>query len=258
MSKEANMDRQGSESPSRKDKVFVPLFKTTEWTVVLAAGPDDPSSFQALESLCQNYYEALLAYLRYCGMGDDEAKEQLHGFLQYFLEKKVYQEATPERGRFRCFILRTLKHYLGHEHEKSMALKRGGGELRESMDGGERQAILDQCIDHNSPDQMFDRRWALTTIEIATEQLRQECEKSGRQFLFQAFKARLGSGHDANISYAELAAALGKSEETLRVDAYRLRHRFHQLLYQTVKNTLLPGVSVEDEMEQLIGCLRRT
>lgn len=254
MSKESNMDRLGS----REDKAYVPFFKTTEWTVVLAAGPDDPSSFQALESLCQNYYEALLAYLRYCGMGEDEAKEKLHGFLQYFLERKVYQEASPERGRFRCFILRTLKYYLGHEYEKAMALKRGGREVRESMDGGEGQAVLEQCIDRNSPDQMFDRRWALTTIEIATEQLRQECEKSGRQLLFQTFKARLGSDSDTNIPYAKLAVSLGKSEEALRVDAYRLRHRFHQLLYQTVKNTLLPGVSVEDEMEQLIGCLRRS
>lgn len=239
-------------SPAQAGASYLPFFKTTEWTVILVAGADDPASAGALTRLCQNYYPALSTYLNHRGYKRDETEELLQGFFEYFLDKKVYQDACPERGRFRCFILRVLKHFLAHEYNKQNALKRGGGLEMVLLD----DVIHKECVDSLSPDVVFDRKWALATVQMAMEQLRKECDQSGRLELFQALKGRLVASDDTTIPYSTLSLQLEKSERALRVDACRLRQRFHQLLYQTVKGTLLPDVSVEEEMEHLLGILR--
>ncbi len=237
---------------------YLPFFKTTEWTVILTAGTDDPSSSTALTLLCQNYYPALSTYLCHCGYKRRETEELLQEFFHYFLDKKIYQDACPERGRFRCFILRVMKYFLLHERNRQHTQKRGGGLEMVLLDDvlKTEATVPKECIDPLSPDVAFDRKWALATVQIAMEQLRKECEASGRLELFQALKARLVVGNDKTLPYAELSPRLGKSEAALRVDACRLRQRFHQLLYQTVKRTLLPEISVEEEMEHLLSILK--
>lgn len=242
--------------PDNKDgKSYFPLFKTTEWTVVSTAS-NDQSSVEALSQLCNHYYSALRAYLLRCGYTRDETEELLQCFFNYFLDKKVYQVASPERGRFRCFILSVLKHFIVHEYKWQQAYKRGGGQEQVVLDEvlGMRN-VPKECIDHLSPDVVFDKKWAWATIQIALDELRQECESSGRGMLFESLKHRLMDNRDA-LSYATLAITLGKTEKAIRNDASRFRQRFHQLLYQTVKRTLLPDVSVKEEMEHLMNILR--
>lgn len=232
---------------------FLPIFQTTEWTVVMAAGPTDANSAEALNALCRSYYPALRSYLEHSRYQTGDAEEMLQEFFQYFLDKKIYQDASPERGRFRCFILKALKRFLIDEYHKRQAQKRGGGQELVELD--ELAEASGSCQDPLSPDIAFDRKWALATIHLAMEQLKTECETMGRGELFHALKARLVDGDDTIVPYAQLAKSTGKSEQSLRVDASRLRQRFHRLLYQTIKRTLLPEVSVEAEMRHLLGCL---
>jgi RNA polymerase sigma-70 factor (ECF subfamily) len=248
-----------SAQPGQGDnKSYLPFFKTTIWSEVLSAGTDDPASREALSHLCQNYYPALCTYLRYCKYPRDEAEELVQGFFCYFLDKKVYEKASQERGRFRCFILGVLKHFIVHEYNRQNRLKRGGGQDQVSLDDAPQISapVAEECADLDSPDRAFDRKWALTTVQLAMEQLRKECAEANRLELFQILKTRFVSDGEDTASYAELAAASGKSESSLRVDAHRLRQRFQQLLHQTVQRTLLPSVSVEDEMEHLLNILR--
>lgn len=243
--------------PQEGGQRFLPFFKTTNWTDILSAGTDDPSSFEALTQLYKNYELALRYYLYHCGYKQNEADEILQAFFHYFLDKKVYQDACPERGRFRCFILRVLKRFLAREYNKQNTLKRGGGQEMVGLDDvlTAHQPVPQECIDHLSPDLAFDRKWAWATIQITMEHLREECRESGKSELFQALKARLVDDNDMIVPYAQLSPVLGKSEKALRNDASRLRLRFHQLLQETVKRTLLPGVSVEEEMEHLMNIL---
>jgi DNA-directed RNA polymerase specialized sigma24 family protein len=238
-------------------KTYIPLFKTTQWTVILNAGTDG-SSFDALSQLCNNYYSALRTYLYHCGYNRHEAEELLHYFFVYFLNKKVYEDAKPERGRFRCFILAVLKHFLAYEYRRQSSVKGGYGQEKVPLDEvmGISADPPKECIDSLSPDLAFDRKWAWATVQIALEELRRECEASGKDILFQSLKLRLMDDSDTALAYATLATTLGKTEKAIRNDASRLRQRFHRLLYLTVKRTLLPDVSVEDEMDHLMNVLR--
>ena len=46
----------------------------------------------------------------------------------------------PEKGRFRAFLLATMRNFLSHERDRDRALKRGGGTMTLSLDveAGER------------------------------------------------------------------------------------------------------------------------
>ena len=243
-------------APASQTTEYQPIFMSTEWTVVLAASDSNPNSAKALETLCQNYYPALRAYLLLAGHSPNDADDLLQSFFAYFLDRKIYQEAAPERGQFRCFILKVLKHFIIDEHRKKRAQKRGGDVEILSLPEDDEHLVL-VAANGDIADLAFDKKWAMATVQIALERLQRECEALGRTELFQALKARLMDDSDTATPYATLSTKLGKSEDALRKDASRLRQRFHRLLYETVQATLLPEVSVESELEYLLHCLTR-
>ncbi|HEX3857538.1 MAG TPA: sigma factor, partial [Verrucomicrobiae bacterium] len=111
------------------------IFATTHWTVVLAAGKrHTPQSDHALEELCQTYWFPLYAYVRRRGHTKEDAEDSVQAFFARFLAKNYLAGLSAGRGRFRAFLLASLKHFLINEWKKSQRLKRGGGEKNLSLD----------------------------------------------------------------------------------------------------------------------------
>ena len=77
----------------------------------------------------------LYVHVRRRGWGPEEAKDLTQQFFARFIERKYLQLADPERGRFRSFLLTSLKHFLADEWDKLRAQKRGGGQPAISWDG---------------------------------------------------------------------------------------------------------------------------
>ena len=103
-------------------------FATTQWSVVLAARDgSDTEARRALESLSNAYWYPLYAYLRGRGHDADEARDLTQAFFAELLEKDMLQAIDRSKGRFRSFLLASLKNFLSHERDKEQALKRGGG-----------------------------------------------------------------------------------------------------------------------------------
>src|SRR5262245_25498235 len=93
-------------------------FPTTRWTLVLAAGgSEQQESRSALVSLCENYWYPLYAYVRYRGYSPDEAQDLTQQFFLRILEGRYLDRADPERGRFRSFLITSLKFYLADERD---------------------------------------------------------------------------------------------------------------------------------------------
>jgi len=108
---------------------------TTQWSQVLAARDgSDTQARAALESPCQTYWQPLYAYIRHQGSDPDEARDLTQGYFAEFLEKDFLADVNPDKGRFRSFLLASLRNFLSHERERSRALKRGGGALTLSFD----------------------------------------------------------------------------------------------------------------------------
>ncbi len=130
------------------------------------------------------------------------------------LEKNWLNSATPEKGRFRAFLLATLKHFLANEWDKAQTQKRGGGAVHVSLDAETRYQR--ESMNQLSPDRLYDRQWALTLLEVVLGKLRDEHETPEKRQLFDALRGTL-TGDQPDGGYAELAQQLGTNDGAIKV-----------------------------------------
>jgi RNA polymerase sigma factor (sigma-70 family) len=230
------------------------IFATTRWTVVLAAGGrGSASADMALEELCRTYWYPLYAYVRHQGHSPEDAEDLTQAFFAKFLAKNYLAGLDSNQGRFRAFLLASLKHFLANEWDRSRRQKRGGGATLLSLDyqGADTRYQIDPP-DHLSPDKLYDRAWALTLLEKVITRLREETQAESRAGQFEQLKIYLTVGTN-DIPYAEAAAALAMSEGTVRVAVHRLRRRYRELLQQEIVQTLADPAQAEEEMRALMG-----
>ena len=230
------------------------VFATTHWTVVLAAGQrNTPQSNSALEELCRTYWFPLYAYVRRHGHTKEDAEDLTQAFFARFLAKNYLEDLSAERGRFRAFLLASLKHFLTNEWKKSQRLKRGGGEVPLSLDWQTADTKFQVAATNEpSPDKVFDREWALALLSKVIERLQKECESDGKAKLFAQLKIFLTAGKDGTAQ-AEVAKALGMEEGAVRVAIHRLRKRYRDLLRDEIAQTLADASDVDEEMRALFG-----
>ena len=231
-------------------------FQDTLWSQVSAAGKlNSPNSRQALEELCRLYWYPIYAFLRRWGHHREEARDLTQGFFAYLLERNSIANANPARGRFRSFLLGTLKNYVSNEQNWANAIKRGGRHTLVSIDEETAEGLYaHEPATHTTPDSVFERRWAMAVIEEAMNRLRAEYAHAGAQALFLLLQPWLTGDHESG--FAALGATLGKSEGTARVLVHRLRERFRKLIRAVIADTVANEAEVETELAHLQAALR--
>ena len=227
-------------------------FATTQWSLVLrAAQPEDSTARAALETLCRRYWFPLYTFARRRVSEIHEAQDLTQEFFLRLLEKNSLAAASPERGRFRSFLLTSLKNFLANEWDRATARKRGGPfkALSLDWDSGESRLALEPA--HQlTPEREFERQWALTLLDVVILRLQEEFATADKSRQFELLKETL-TGSRAAIEYATVAAELQMSEEAVRQAAHRLRKRYRELLREEVAAT----VECDDEVEDEIGRL---
>ncbi len=243
-----------AETPSNAPGPPRDYFATTRWTVVLKAGSAGaPGADQALEDLCSTYWYALYAYVRRQGHSKEDAEDLVQSFFARFLAKNYLEGLSSDRGKFRAFLLASLKHFLANEWDRAGRRKRGGHATHLSLDWTQAdQRYHTDPADALSPDKLYDRAWAVTLLERVLVRLRQENAAEGRLASFEALKPFLTVGKSA-IPYSDVAKALHMTEEAARVAVHRLRRRYRALLRDEVAQTLSHPGQVEEEMRALLG-----
>lgn len=241
--------------PSLRARIGLALsFETTRWSLVLAAaGNDSLAARAALSSLCQTYWYPLYAYLRRRGLDPDDARDLTQGFLASLIERKDFEGLREDRGRFRAFLLASLKHYVSNWSAQQRTQKRGGGWQIIPLENAEGQYVIEPR-DHVTPETLFERRWALTVVDHLLADLRAEWSGQERTSEFDELKACL-LGQTPAGGYAAVAVRLGTSEGAVKAAVHRLRRRFQALLRQRVGETVADGRDVDDEIRHLIQAL---
>jgi RNA polymerase sigma factor (sigma-70 family) len=230
------------------------IFATTHWTVVLAASRRaDPQAKAALEELCRAYWFPLYAYVRRRGHPKEDAEDLTQAFFARFLEKDFLSGLDSERGRFRAFLLASLKHFLANEWDKSQRQKRGGGATHLSLDWHSADTQFQVAATNElTPDRAFDREWAMALLAKVIERLHAECVAEARERQFERLKMFLTAGK-GEASYPEAARDLGMEETAVRVAVHRLRKRYRQLLRAEIASTLTHPEQVDEELQALFG-----
>jgi RNA polymerase sigma factor (sigma-70 family) len=231
-------------------------FPTTRWTLVVAAGdPQRKEARSALVSLCELYWYPLYAYLRRRGYPAEQAQDLTQEFFVRVLEGRYLDRADPVKGRFRSFILTSLKFFVADEEDRQRARKRGGGVLvpLEFSSGEERYQR--EPVHDETPERIFERRWALSLVDLVIQKLRDEFVHHGRPDHFEQLKVFLLGQADA--PYAALAREMNTSEGALKVAIHRLRKRYRELFRQEIADTVADPAEVESELRYLAAVLAR-
>jgi RNA polymerase sigma-70 factor (ECF subfamily) len=231
-------------------------FSTTNWSVVVQAAQIDPAaSAEALEQLCRVYWYPLYAFLRRSGSSPEEAEDLTQGFFGRLIEKEALKTVAREKGKFRTFLLTSLRNYVSHESGKQRTQKRGGNNTFTPWDEIEaEQRYLHEPAETHSPEKLFDRRWAFTVVEQVLGQLRKEYESSNRLPVFVELQARLTQESDP-ASLAAAAGRLNMSEGALKVALHRLRRRFGEHLRAQIATTVASADQVEEELRHLLSAI---
>ena len=232
------------------------VFPSTHWSVVLAAHGDNPARARdALEQLCTVYWYPLYAFLRRCGHQPADAEDLVQGFIEHLLERQFFRAADPDKGRFRSYLLASLNHFLADAAARAGSLKRGAGRLHISLDavGAESRYALEPA-DPGDPEQLFERRWALTLLDTVLQRLEKEAAESGRASLFHKIKGVL-QGDRGEVPYAELGRQLGMSEGAITMTVYRLRRRYRELVREEIAHTVSCPEEIDEEMRHLFQVL---
>ena len=231
-------------------------FPTTRWTLVVAAGdPDRKGARLALVSLCENYWYPLYAWLRRRGHSADEAQDLTQEFFVRVLEGRYLDRADPDKGRFRSFILTSLKFFVADEEDRQRARQRGGGAIVPlEFSSGEERYQREPSHDE-TPERIFERRWALSVLDRVVEKLREEFVRHGRPEHFERLKVFLLGKSDA--PYTALALEMKTSEGALKVAIHRLRKRYRDLFRQEIADTVADPAEVESELRFLAAVLSK-
>ncbi len=234
-------------------------FTTTQWSVIaIASGdaPDTATQREALAGLCTAYWFPLYAFIRWQGYSQDDAEDLIQGFFARLIEKNDLADADPARGRFRTFLLASLRHYMANQRNRQQARKRGGGVRIVSIDVLAAEARLERGPSHRkTPEREFDRQWALSVLERALGDLRVEYEGRGRGELFAVLSPLLDGSADEESSHAVAAQQANLSPGAAKVALHRLRSRYRNAIRRLVQETCADDDEVESELRHLLDAL---
>src|ERR1051325_7637097 len=162
------------DTPSLVSSAVGGVFVTTQWSLVLrASASDSPQAGDALTKLCQSYWYPLYVYVRRRGHSPEDAQDLTQEFFARLLERNWIANADKAKGRFRSFLLGAMNNFLADEWDKARAQKRGGGiaPLPLQFDTAETRFSREPA-DNSTPEQNFERRWAVTLLETVLNRLR--------------------------------------------------------------------------------------
>ena len=222
-------------------------FPTTRLSLVLAAASSEQRQAKnALAELCRIYWNPLCAYVRSQVHDKAVAEDLTQSFIARMIEKDALRHFNKERGRFRSFLLISLRNFLANERDSAQALKRGGGVTVLPLEQTDAQA-------HETPDKLFERQWALEVLNRALDRVRIETASTGKAELFERLKGYLTG--EGELAYRDLGEELDMSEAAVKVVIHRLRQRFHQAIRDEISMTVTDEATIGEEIRYLIAVL---
>jgi RNA polymerase sigma factor (sigma-70 family) len=233
-------------------------FQTTRWSVVLAAARGGEGSAEALEWLCATYWYPLYGYIRRRGHDSETARDLTQSFFLSLLDRNSLRRIDPDQGKFRSFLLASVKNFLSHERDREHAVKRrpDDPDFRLDFEGAESRYLREGGGEGGglNPEDLYESRWARTVLDRALRRLGEEHETAGKAEMFRRLSGHL-TGEET--PYDGLAADLGLTTGALRVTVHRLRRRLGALLRAEVAQTVSSSAEIDGEIRNLLQAIGR-
>jgi RNA polymerase sigma-70 factor (ECF subfamily) len=232
-------------------------FSTTHWSVILSAGSERrEDARQSLEALCGRYWFPLYAFVRREGYSEQDAQDLTQAFFARFLEKDYLHDVDRSRGRFRSFLLASLRHFLANARDHARAAKRGGGRAPLPLDFSQAEGrYQNEPASNWTPENLFHRRWALELLQLVLRRLEHEHPEPDSRRFFLAVEDII-SGGEGTRGYAEIARDFDMTEGAVKSAVHRIRRRYKELLRDEIAQTVAAPEQIDEELSQLLAALR--
>lgn len=222
--------------------------------MLTAAQSETTGASDALASLCRTYWPPIYAYVRRRGYSAPDAQDLTQEFFARLLERKAIATVRPDKGRFRSFLLASLNHFLSDAWDKAHAQKRDAAKTIHFDTAAAESWLREPAAQTITPDQAFERRWALTLLDQVYQKLQSEYRHQHKGELFETLRSTLAGSSEA-APYADLAGRLNMSEVAVKVAVHRLRQRYRALLRETIAATVQSPEEIEEELRYLVKVL---
>lgn len=232
-------------------------FNTTCWHVVTSSRDQDSAiRHESLGELYRAYWYPLFAYLRRKGHSVDAASDYVQGFFLELIDKDFLATVSPEKGRFRWFMMSAIGRFVSKQTAKENAQKRGGDRAIFSLNVEQaEQRYQREPVEDWTPEKLYDRRWALEVLGKALEELKRDHESRGKLELYSALQATLAGEALTGEACEEIGARLDMSPVAVKVAAHRLKEKYRKALIDVVSQTLVDQDNVDDELDNLFAAL---
>ena len=231
-------------------------FATTHWSVVAqSALTDVTEAANALARLCEQYWPPIYSFIRRRGYPPVDAQDLTQSFFAFFLRTKAYARTDRLHGKFRSFLLASVKNFLADDWDRNQAIRRGGGYQFISLDPETAEAFYDAASAPDSTaERLFELRWAKSLTAGALNSLREELQAEGKLKLFEQLKSFLAGG-SALPSYDDTSARTGLPRATVKTHVHRLRQRYREIVRREIARTVSAPHEVDEELHYLCNIL---
>jgi len=201
------------------------------------------------------YWPPIYSFIRRRGYAPPDAQDLTQSFFAYFLRTKGYTRTDQLQGKFRCFLLASVKNFLANDWDRAQAIRRGGQYQFVSFDHKTAEALHDTAgTSDSTAERLFDSRWAKTLAGCALHTLRLELQAEGKLELFQQLKTFL-AGDSVIPSYDEASARTGLPKATVKTHVHRLRQQYREIVRREIARTVSSPHEVDDELHYLYNVL---
>jgi RNA polymerase sigma-70 factor (ECF subfamily) len=224
--------------------------------VLNAKAKDSVVATEAFGQLWRIYWRPIHSYVCSRGRNPTDADDLTQQFFMRFLEKGHIHLADRTRGRFRTFLLTSVKHFLINEWERASAQKRGSGQPSLSLDehvAGEERARI-ELVDERTAERNYEQTWALTLMDRVRSRIAEEYNAKSKADRFVQLEKFL-PGEESDLTYAEAAVRFGVAEGTIKSDVHRLKRRYREVLREEIAHTVATPTEIDDELRHLIMVL---
>lgn len=216
----------------------------TPWTLLLGA---DPKKKKEMEQLLSIYQAPILTFYLAKGLKKEDAEDLTQVLLMdFFLVKGSHRQAVPAKGRFRNYLLAAASHAMADERKHRTAKRRGGSKALVSVDKLKEAEHAWEPSSSHTPEEAFDRQWALSTWRAAKALFQKRAERA----LVEAFD--LFYDPRSKLSQQEAARKLGISVAAFNSRLYTARRQLFACLREIVR----PTVESEDDLAAELAKMR--
>ena len=230
-------------------------FCTTRWTMIQGALQGPQAETAAWDHLCTTYWYPVYAFVRRRGESPEDASDLTQAFFAKLLEQNWLSQVHKRETRFSTLLITILKNFLIKQYRHDQAQKRGGGLTPVPLDLIQAEQWFDQePAAADTPESLFEKRWALAVMEAALVRLKDECQSTGKSQIFEVLSPFLSREADAG-DYQSAGEKLGLNSRSIAVAVYRLRQDYRLMVREEVAAGLADDSLVKEEMQALAAAL---